>query len=63
MAIMKIIQSGKPLGDIEAEFVPAIGDTFHWEKYGPYRVLDRIWNFPAEYNDVAHRVTLEVEKI
>lgn len=63
MPIMRVEIDGQSQGTIEDDHVPAVGDTFFWKTHGPFRVLDRVWIFPAEYNDVAHRVTLTVERI
>jgi hypothetical protein len=63
MARMRIQEGDNVLGEIEADHIPVTGDTFWWKTAGPFRVTDREWNFPAEYNDVVHRVTVTVERI
>lgn len=63
MPIMRVIENDEVLGTIEAEHIPMIGDSFTWKTNGPFNVIDRSWNFPAEHNDVAHLVTLHVERI
>lgn len=63
MPKMRVLEGDEQLFEFEADHVPAIGDTFSWKTAGPFRVTDRAWNFPAEYNDVVHRVTLTVERV
>lgn len=63
MTIIRVIDEVRTvLGTLEADHVPAVGDRFMWETAGPFLVKSRTWDFPAEYNDVAHRVTLFVER-
>ena len=63
MPIMRIKHGDETLGEIESDHIPMIGDALFWKTAGPFQVTDRAWNFPAEYNDVVHRVTLTVERI
>lgn len=63
MPKMRVFEGDDLLAEFEADHVPSVGDTFWWQTAGPFRVIDRAWSFPAEYNDVAHRVSLTVERI
>ena len=63
MTIIRVVEQDKSLGDFEADQIPAIGDSFTWKTFGHFLVTAREWNFPAEYNDVAHRVTLTVDRL
>ena len=61
MYIMCVTEAGDCIGQIEADHVPAVGDTFRWRSQGPYRVIHRQWQFPYDEKDVAKKVKLEVE--
>lgn len=64
MTIIRVMDGENFIDDIEAEIVPAVGDTFSWEKHGPYVIQEREWHLPPGYvEDQAHTVTVRVKEV
>ena len=64
MPLIRIVEGDHVIGNIEAETVPAVGDTFWWETNGPYEVLSRTWHFPPGYNEERPQAaTLQVKEM
>ena len=64
MAIIRVLDGEKFIGDIEAETVPSVGDVFWWQTHGPYVVQQREWHLPPGFiEERPHTVTLRVKEM
>ena len=64
MPIIRVLDGDKVVGDIEAETVPAVGDTLWWKTNGPYEVQGREWHLPPGFIEEHPQVaTLRVKEM
>jgi len=62
--LIHVLDGDKVVGDIEAEIVPSVGDTFWWKTSGPYEVQSREWHLPVGYvEEKPYVVTLRVKEM